>query len=398
MGRSTLEVADIVRAHRGAYEALRGGSLPATQSRVLDDIAHCRTAFFGGHLLRCNECGHEDISYNSCRNRHCPKCQAAARVEWLAQREKELLPVQYFHVVFTVPREIAPIALQNKKVVYDILLQTSAETLRQVAATPKYLGAEIAILSVLHTWGQNLQHHPHVHCVIPGGGIAADGSHWKHCRDGFFLPVNVLGSLFRGKFLARLRTAYDKGLLEFHHGTAELAEGSRFKQWLSALYEKNWVVYAKRPFGGPEHVLRYLANYTHRTAISNHRLVSLRDGNVSFLWKDYAHGCRRRVMTLTATEFLRRFLMHVLPKGFVRIRHYGFLANRHRSQKLELCRKLLRCTEHASDCAGRDASQDALPDPVPCPVCDNGLMLRMYRFEAGETPPAFRHPSPSEPP
>ncbi len=260
MGRSTLEVADVVREHRGAYEALRGGSLSATQSRVLDDIAHCRTAFFGGHLLRCNECGHEDISYNSCRNRHCPKCQAAARVEWLAQREKELLPVQYFHVVFTVPREIAPIALQNKKVVYDILLQTSAETLRQVAATPKYLGAEIAILSVLHTWGQNLQHHPHVHCVIPGGGIAADGSHWKHCRDGFFLPVNVLGSLFRGKFLARLRAAYDKGLLEFHHGTAELAEGSRFKQWLSALYEKNWVVYAKRPFGGPEHVLRYLAN------------------------------------------------------------------------------------------------------------------------------------------
>ncbi|MCP5066301.1 MAG: transposase, partial [bacterium] len=269
MGRSTLEVADIVREHRDAYEALRGGSLSATESRVLDDIVHCRTAFFGGHLLRCNECGHEDISYNSCRNRHCPKCQAAARVEWLTQREKELLPVQYFHVVFTVPKQIASVAFQNKKVVYDILLQTSAETLRQVAATPKYLGAEIAVLSVLHTWGQNLQHHPHVHCVIPGGGIAADGSHWKRCRDGFFLPVHVLGSLFRGKFLARLRTAYDKGLLEFHRGTAELTERSRFKEWLSALYEKDWVVYAQRPFGGPEHVLRHLAHYTHRTATSH---------------------------------------------------------------------------------------------------------------------------------
>ena len=211
-------------------------------------------------------------------------------------------------------------------------------------------------------------------------------------------PVKVLGSLFRGKFLARLRTAYDKGLLEFHHGTAELAQGSKFSEWLSVLYQKNWVVHAKRPFGGPEHVLRYLANYTHRTAISNHRLVSLRDGNVSFLWKDYAHGCRRRVMTLTATEFLRRFLMHVLPKGFVRIRHYGFLANRHRSRKLELCRKLLHSGEHASNSEAREASQDVVPDSLPCPVCDTGLMLRMYRFDAGEPPRPFRHLSPSVPP
>ena len=398
MDRPSLEVADIVRTHREAYEALRGGNLSFTERRVLDDIAHCRTAVFGGHLLRCNECGHEDISYNSCRNRHCPKCQAAAKAEWLLEREKELLPVQYFHVVFTVPREIAPVALLNKKAVYDILLQTSAETLREIAATPKYLGAQIAILSVLHTWGQNLQHHPHVHCIVPGGGVVPDGSHWKHCRDGFFLPVRVLGSLFRGKFLARLQAANDKGLLEFHHSIAGLADASNFKQVLSELYDKNWVVYSKRPFGGPEHVLRYLASYTHRTAISNHRLVSLREGKVSFLWKDYAHGCQRRVMTLTATEFLRRFLMHVLPKGFVRIRHYGLLANRHRSEKLELCRKLLRLAENASGSAAQEVEQVVLMDAFACPVCDEGLMRRMYRFEPGETPLAFRSLPPSEPP
>jgi hypothetical protein len=319
-------------------------------------------------------------------------------MEWLAQREEELLPVQYFHVVFTIPKELAPVAFQNKKVVYDILLQSSAETLREVAARPKYLGAEIGILSVLHTWGQNLQYHPHVHCVIPGGGIAFDGSHWKPCRDGFLLPVKVLGSLFRGKFLTRLRGAYDKGLLEFHRSTGELAEESRFKEWLSVLYEKNWVVYSKRPFGGPEKVLRYLANYTHRTAISNHRLVRLHDGKVSFLWKDYAHGCRRRVMTLTAGEFLRRFLMHVLPKGFVRIRHSGFLANRHRSHKLKPCRELLHCDGDVSTSAGSDASQDVLPDSVSCSECDDGVMQRVYRFEAGEAPPAVRQLSPPEPP
>lgn len=399
MGRPTLEVADIVREYRGAYEALRGGELPPSESRVLDDIVHCRTAFFGGHLLRCDECGHEDISYNSCRNRHCPKCQVGARAEWLAERERELLPVQYFHVVFTIPKEIAPVALLNKRIVYGILLQTSAETLREVAATPKYLGAEIAILSVLHTWGQNLQHHPHVHCVVPGGGISPDESHWMHCRDGFFLPVKVLGRLFRGKFLARLRTEYDKGLLELGHGSIEkLADGSRFKEWLSALYEKDWVVYAKRPFGGPEQVLRYLASYTHRTAISNHRLVSLREGKVSFRWKDYAHGCRRRVMSLAAPEFLRRFLLHVLPKGFVRIRHYGFLANRHRSAKLELCRELLRSEKAESASAGNRRESDVPEDAFPCPACERGLMCRVYRFEAGEAPPSSRAPYPPRPP
>ena len=398
MGRPTLEVADIVREHRSAYEALRGGNLPVTEHRVLDDIVHCRTAYFGGHLLRCSECGHEDISYNSCRNRHCPKCQAAARADWLAEREAELLPVQYFHVVFTIPKEIAPVALLNKKAVYDILLQTAAETLREVAANPKHLGAEIAVLSVLHTWGQNLQHHPHVHCIVPGGGIAPDGSQWKHCRNGFFLPVRVLGRLFRGKFLARLRAASDRGLIEFHHSVAELADASNFKQWLSALYKKDWVVYSKRPFGGPEHVLRYLASYTHRTAISNHRLVSLREGRVSFLWKDYAHHCRRRVMTLSATEFIRRFLMHVLPKGFVRIRHYGFLANRHRSEKLELCRKLLRQGEGVSDAGERQAQEDEPLDTFPCPVCEDGVMHRIYRFEAGEAPTTIRSRLPAKPP
>jgi len=389
MGRSTLEVADIVRAHRGAYEAQRGGNLSTTECRVLDAIVRCRTAALGGHLLRCSDCGNEDISYNSCRNRHCPKCQAAAKAEWLDAREEELLPVQYFHVVFTLPKEIALVALLNKKVVYDILFQASAQTAREVAANPKHLGAEIAILSVLHTWGQNLHHHPHVHCVIPGGGIATDGKEWKHCRSGFFLPVKVLSRLFRGKFLAGLRAARDKGLLEFHHSIVELGDEATFNEWLSGLYQKNWVVYAKRPFGGPVHVLRYLARYTHRTAISNHRILSLHEGKVSFLWKDYAHGCKRRVMSLAATEFLRRFLMHTLPKGYVRIRHYGFLANRHRADKLELCRELLQSSAKAQDLPG-PVTDDAAVSLYPCSRCDGGTMHRVCKFEAGEIPRALQ--------
>ena len=383
MGRSTLEVADIVRAHRGAFEAQRGGNLAPTECRVLDAIVRCRTAALGGHLLRCDGCGHEDISYNSCRNRHCPKCQAAAKAEWLDAREAELLPVQYFHVVFTLPKEVALVALLNKKIVYDLLFQASAQTARDVAANPKHLGAEIAILSVLHTWGQNLHHHPHVHCVIPGGGITPDGKEWKHCRSGFFLPVKVLSRLFRGKFLAGLRAARNKGQLEFSHSIGELEDDAVFNRWLSDLYRKNWVVYAKRPFGGPSHVLRYLARYTHRTAISNHRLLSMSEGKVSFLWKDYAHGCKRKVMSLAGTEFLRRFLMHTLPKGFVRIRHYGFLANRHRVDKLGLSRELLESSSVPQDLP-EPATVNAAVAIFPCSRCDGGTMQLVYRIEARE--------------
>ena len=392
MGRSTLQVADIVREHRGAYEALRGGSLPATQSRVLDDIVHCRTAFHGGHLLRCNECGHEDISYNSCRNRHCPKCQAAARVEWLAQREKELLPVQYFHVVFTLPQEIAALALQNKRVVYQILLRTSAETLRQIAADPKHLGAEIGFLSVLHTWGQTLLHHPHVHCVVPGGGLSPDGSRWISCPKGFFLPVRVLSPVFRGKFLEQLRAAHGRGELVFHGKLQHLDDPNTFRSYLAATYKSNWVVYAKPPFGGPEQVLKYLARYTHRVAISNRRILTLEDGKVSFSWKDYANGSKRRVMTLDAVEFLRRFLLHVLPKGFVRLRHYGLLSNRARRAKLQLCRELLGASSPSQQ-VPNELAGDSEEHGVRCPACKKGNMVVVMKLPP-KGAPVTQWPSP----
>ena len=391
MQRARLEVADVVRAHRSSYQASRGGVLGASERKVLDAIVRCRTASHGGHVLRCNECAHEQISYNSCRNRHCPKCQAAARSEWLDEREQELLPVQYFHVVFTIPKQCALLAYQNKKVVYGILFQAASATLREVAASERYLGAEIGVLAVLHTWGQNLHHHPHVHCVVPGGGIVPDGTRWVHCRDGFFLPVRVLSRLFRGKFLDLVRRAYARGDLAFRGELVQFGARAAFRAWLSPLYEKEWVVYAKRPFGGPSHVLRYLARYTHRTAIANNRLVSLKDGKVSFLWKDYAHNCRRRVMTIDATEFLRRFLRHVLPKGFVRIRHFGLLANRHRAAKLHLCRRLLEANEPSEPTASAAPSHDP---PLPtCPTCEKGVMIRVLDFQPGRLPRACRDPA-----
>lgn len=402
MARPPLEVADVVRAHRADYESSHGGILPGHERRVLDDIECCRTAALGGHVLRCNECGHEEIAYNSCRNRHCPKCQAAARTDWLADRERELLPVEYFHVVFTLPKEIAPLAFQNKRLVYGMLFQAASETLREVAASEKHLGAEIGVLAVLHTWGQNLQHHPHVHCVVPGGGLAPDGAKWVPCRSGFFLPVRVLSTLFRGKFLDRLKRAFVSDDLVLHGGLAKLDNDAVFRAWLSPLYEKDWVVYSKRPFGSPARVLKYLARYTHRTAIANSRLVALRDGNVSFLWKDYAHGCRRRVMTLTAVEFLRRFLRHVLPKGFVRIRHYGLFANRHRYEKLAVCRQLIEAGSSPSDAV--DAAGKPPPasspsnDPGPrCPCCDDGIMIRVLDFEPGQPIAACRDPTAEAP-
>jgi hypothetical protein len=361
----------------------RGKSLTAAEKRVLQSLAACRTAALGGHLECCDRCGHNRPVYNSCRDRHCPKCQGAARAAWLDARREELLPVEYFHVVFTIPAAVAQIAWQNKRVVYDILFETAAATLREIAADPKHLGAQIGCLCVLHTWGQNLLHHPHVHCVVPGGGIAPDESRWVSCRPGFFLPVRVLSRMFRGKFLQRLRQAYAGGQLQFHGSLRTQGTPEGWSRLLAESYRQEWVVYAKPPFGGPEQVLKYLARYTHRVAISNDRLLNCEQGCVTFRWKDYAADSRIRAMTLSASEFLRRFLLHVLPSGFVRIRHYGFLANCHRQEKLALCRKLL--FQPASEPVAPPASDPVVvspESPAPtCPVCAQGRMLIIERHE-----------------
>jgi hypothetical protein len=337
-----FEVADIIRAHGDSFVNRNRSWLTWFHLRVLFAIEHCRTAVLGGHLDRCRQCGHEATSFNSCRSRHCPKCQTNARNQWLADRDKELLPVSYVHVVFTLPHELAWFALQNKKVVYDLLFRASAATLLEIAADPKHLGAEIGFLSVLHTWGQNLQIHPHIHCVIPAGGLSPDHQHWIQPRYAFFLPVKILSRVFRGKFIAGLKRAFHAGELMFPGRMKWLAEQKAFHAFLRPLFRKDWVVYAKRPFGGPEHVLHYLARYTHRVAISNHRIVHFADGKVTFRWKDYAHKNKQRLMTVTAHEFLRRFLLHTLPHGFVRIRFCGFLANRRRGELLPVCRRLLQ--------------------------------------------------------
>ena len=348
------------------------------EKRVLQSLAACRTAALGGHVETCDLCGHRQQAYNSCRDRHCPKCQAGARAAWLEDRRDELLDVEYFHVVFTIPAEIAKVALQNKRVVYGILFETAAATLQEIAATPKHLGARLGFLCVLHTWGQNLLHHPHVHCVVPGGGLSPDGTSWISCRPGFFLPVRVLSRVFRGKFLQRLRQAYAKGELQFHGSLEALGTAAGFARLVDEAYRKEWVVYAKPPFGGPEQVLKYLARYTHRVAISNDRLLSLEQGQVTFRWKDYAADSRSKVMTLSAVEFLRRFLLHVLPRGFVRIRHYGFLANTHRQEKLELCRKLIRQAKSEPAPAAIEAQENKSDIESPshaCPLCGLGQMV-----------------------
>ena len=339
--RAALEVADIFRRHGEAYRQAHGTNMGRVEHRVISAITACRTAALGGHVEQCADCGATRIAYNSCRNRHCPKCQGLARAEWLEARQAELLPVPYFHVVFTVPAPIAEIAFQNKAVVYAILFRSAAETLRIIAADPKHLGAEIGFVAVLHTWGQNLHHHPHVHCVVPGGGPSPDGTRWVAARPGFFLPVRVLSSLFRRLFLEHLQAAFEADKLRFFGELASLAQPAVFAQRLIALRRLDWVVYAKPPFGGPAQVLAYLGRYTHRVAIANSRLIDLDDGHVSFRWRDYRQGGDTKVMTLAAEEFIRRFLLHALPDGLKRIRHYGFLANGHRADKLALCRKLL---------------------------------------------------------
>jgi hypothetical protein len=342
--RPPLEVADIVRTHGEAFVERHRRWLTREHLKVLRAIVACRTAALGGHLYQCDCCGQQAISYNSCRNRNCPKCQGAARQLWLAERSTELLPVPYYHVVFTLPQVLAPIALQNKALVYGLLFRAVAETLLQIAADPKHLGAQIGFLAVLHTWGQTLHHHPHVHCVVPGGGLSPDHQRWISCGPKFFLPVKVLSRVFRGKFLASLGRAFRKNQLSLTGRLSPLVSPRSFADLLRTAARRDWVVYAKRPFAGPDQVLLYLSRYTHRIAIANSRLISMAEGRVSFHWRDYAHGNQTRTMTLEADEFLRRFLLHVIPAAFVRIRHFGLLANRHRTQLLHLCRLHLQAS------------------------------------------------------
>jgi len=378
MSRPAVELADIFRQHGPAYR--QAHPIPLQQWRLMQAIETCRTAVLGGSVEWCDRCHYEHIRYRSCRNRHCPKCQGLARARWLQQRTAELLPVEYFHVVFTVPEPLAEIAFYNPKVLYHILFRTAAQTLRTIAGDPRHLGAEIGFFAVLHTWVQNLHLHPHLHCVVPGGGLSPDGE-WISCRPGFFLPVRVLSRLFRRLFLEALAQAYAQGRLQFFGDLQPLRDAERFSQWREPLKTAEWVVYAKPPFAGPTQVLQYLARYTHRVAISNQRLLALTDGRVSFRWKDYRHPQRPKVMTLSAEEFIRRFLLHTLPKGFQRIRYYGFCANAHRAENLARCRKLLvspiadllPAPTHSPDL---DAALTGI-NSRRCPQCGIGTMIRV---------------------
>jgi len=364
--RPLWEVADVIRSHGEAFLQKYGSHLTMTQKKALRDLAQCRTAALGGHVERCLDCGHERVSYNSCRNRHCPKCQALSRARWLERESQYLLPVEYHHVVFTLPAELAELATTNTSALYNLLMQSAAETLREVAANPKRLGAQVGVLMVLHTWGQNLHHHPHVHCVVTGGGLSCNARgvvdatpRWVSCRPGFFLPVRVLSRVYRGKFLAGLR--------------ALAAQGKVTLPDLGSLYAKDWVVYAKPPLGGPEQVLKYLARYTHRVAISNHRLVKLADGRVTFRYHDYADARKEKLLTLSAEEFLRRFVQHVLPKGFMKIRHYGLLASRQREARLRQARRLLlsKLALPGSPATGIEPTE-----PARCPQCGSVRRVR----------------------
>lgn len=368
-----LELADVFRRHGDAYRRMHDGHLGRVERRVMSAVELCRTAALGGHVEHCRDCGIVRHAYNSCRNRHCPKCQGQARAEWLAARQAELLPVAYFHVVFTLPAPIAEIAFQNKAAVYAILFRAAAETLRVVAADPRHLGAELGVVAVLHTWGQNLHHHPHLHCVVPGGGPSLDGARWVASRPGFFLPVRVLSRLFRRLFLAQLQGAFEAGELGFFGDLVDLAEPAAFAGRLRALRRTEWVVYAKPPFGGPAQVLAYLGRYTHRVAIANSRLVGVTDHQVAFRWRDYRHRGKAKVITLDADEFIRRFLLHTLPDGFHRIRHYGFLANGHRTGKLALCRQLLAVPEPDTE-PTENAANSYRHDRCPC--CGGRMVIR----------------------
>ena len=392
MDRPRLEVGDVFRRYGDAYRQQHAGSLSRDQLRVMSAIERCRTAALGGHVEQCDQCHFQRIAYNSCGDRHCPKCQSLARAQWIEDRQAELLDTQYFHVVFTLPEEIAAIAYQNKKVVYDILFRATSETLRTIAADPKHLGAEIGFFTVLHTWGQNLMFHPHLHCVVPGGGLSPDGSRWIPCRQGFFLPVRVLSRLFRRLFLELLEKAFDDGQLKFFSSLQELQDRKAFLRYLAPIRKNEWVVYAKKPFAGPQQVLDYVGRYTHRVAISNNRILNIDDGQVTFRYKDYRHGSQQKTMSLSADEFIRRFLLHVLPEGFHRIRYYGFLGNRYRKEKLERCRHLLGMVPLQPDSPTEVAELDyrdryqALTGSSlwECPACHRGRMIVI-----GEIPPGI---------
>jgi hypothetical protein len=386
VSRPPWEVADVIRGAGSKFLEHYRPSLTWAQVKVLTAIGRCRTAALGGHRDQCLRCGYQAISYNSCRNRHCPKCQTNAREKWLHKRQQELLPVGYYHLVFSVPHSLVPLVWQNKKVLFSLLFEAAAATLLEVAADPEHLGAEIGFLSILHTWGQTLQPHPHLHCVMPGGGLSPDHQRWIASRAHFFLPVKVLSRVFRGKFVAGLRRAAHNDRLTFHGECLSLANPQAFAAFLRNLFREDWVVYAKPPFGGPEHVLQYLARYTHRVAISNHRILAVTDSHVTFRYKDYAHHSRQRTMTLTGEEFLRRFVQHVLPKGFPRIRYFGWLANRRRSQLLPRCRQLLAQRPPATPVA--PSGETAV---WRCPYCHGAMQvverltaLQMLEAETGK--------------
>jgi hypothetical protein len=393
LARPALEVADIFRGHGPAWRRANAGHVSLGQLKVMSAIESCRTAALGGHVARCEKCAHTHIAYNSCRNRHCPKCQGAAAKEWLADREAELLAVPYYHVVFTLPAAIGDIAYQNKAVIYDILFKAAAQTLIAIAADPKHLGARIGLTAVLHTWGSALTHHPHVHMIVPGGGLSPDGERWISCRPGFFLPVRVLSRLFRRLFLEKLAAAHDAGRLQFFGDHPQLAERRAFTAYLTPLRKAEWIVYSKRPFGGPEAVLAYLSRYTHRVAIANSRLIAFGDNAVTFRWKDYrATGRdRQKLMTLASDEFIRRFLIHVLPSGFHRIRHYGLFANGGRVDNIARARQLLNGPVVQSE-PGDATIGDGEPQTLshPCPCC-GGRMIIIETFDRG-CAPRYRPP------
>ena len=376
-----LEVADIFRQHGPAYR--ESHRLPRNHLRVMRAIEVCRTAALGGHKDKCDHCGHLEISYNSCRNRHCPKCQTLRKEKWIEARGEDLLPIEYFHVVFTIPAELNPMVSMNQKVLYDLLFRSTSETISELAIDPKHLGATVGVIGILHTWGQNLFDHPHVHCIVTGGGLSSDGARWVSCRKGFFLPVRVMSALFMGKFLDRLKDHFKGGDLIFPGSLNHLKDPGDFKNFLGQLYHKKWVVYCKPPFDGAKGVLQYLGRYTHRIAISNNRILTVRNGKVSFLWRDYADDNRRKTMTLKADEFIRRFLLHVLPARYVRMRHFGLLANRKRKDNIALCRKILGNGKTVpKESVKQETWQEQLLricgiDVTTCPVCQKGRMSRM---------------------
>ena len=403
MPRQALEVADIFRDHAPAWRREQAGHVSLGQLKVMSAIEHCRTAALGGHVEQCPDCGHTQIAYNSCRNRHCPKCQGAVARQWLAAREADLLPVEYYHVVFTLPAPIGQIAYHNKAVIYALLFQAAAETLLTIAADPKHLGARIGLTMVLHTWGSALTHHPHVHCIVPGGGISLDGERWVACRRGFFLPVRVLSRLFRRLFCEKLAAAHRAGELQFFGEHQALEAAGAFAVFLQPLRQIDWVVYAKRPFAGPQAVFAYLSRYTHRVAIANSRLIALDERGVTFQFKDYrAKGrCRYKPMTLPVAEFMRRFLLHVLPPGFHRIRHYGLLANATRVDNLARARALLETQPPpVLVIPARDADEPVVcagpADWRRCPDCGAAMVVieTFSRGHAPRAPPDFRGASP----